>query len=245
MNGKYIQTPNFCCFGHISWYRLTSPSPLIQQPPHLSASLLICLQNHVVLWVTSRFEEGAWVMYEEFPRVQILLVLFRKKSQRPGCYCAQTFVLLLRVELASGQLGSHLALLQPFRLNVLLGRWAGGAQGPRQPCTSHLDSHPPRTPSPDFGLSSSFHLSLWYKAERNTRIRGVHTAPIPWQLWLWWPPSHISVQNPQLAWLHLSCHSPRYFSSSQLSPLLLFNSCASGMAVTVLGALSVRRGTWK
>lgn len=66
-------------------------------------------------------------MYVEYSRVQILLVLFRKKSQHPGCYCAQTFVLLLRVELA---LGPHLALFQPFYLNVLLGRWAGGTQGP-------------------------------------------------------------------------------------------------------------------
>lgn len=49
-------------------------------------------------------------MGEEYPRTQILLVRFRKKSQSPGCYCAQIFVLSSRVEPAAGP---HSALFQP------------------------------------------------------------------------------------------------------------------------------------
>lgn len=64
-------------------------------------------------------------MSEDYPRVQVLL-FFKKKPQSQGCDCAQTLLPLSTVRLAPGPPGSPLAL----HMDILLGRWAGGARGP-------------------------------------------------------------------------------------------------------------------
>lgn len=185
MNGKYIQTPIFCCFGHISHYRLTSLLPLIQQTPHLSDQFThLFAKAHFSL---SDFEiwRGSMSHVWRIPKSTNPAGVIQEKLSGPRMLlCLDVCPLIKgRVGLRASS-GSLLAL----HLNVLLGRWCTGHTSasiftPRCPST--------RTPSPDLGLSSSFSLRLWCRAEKDTRIRGVDTTPIPWQLWLWWPPSHI------------------------------------------------------
>lgn len=90
---------------------------------YLAVPPSVCQFTHqsakaIALWkASSRLEEGAMSHVWRIPKIQIRLSI-GKKSQRPECESAQTLVLLLRVELASGP-------LLVLHLNILLGRWVG------------------------------------------------------------------------------------------------------------------------
>lgn len=124
----------------------------------------------------------------------------------------------------------------PVKGRAGLCPWVGGVQGQYQPCISCFNSHPPGTLSLGFGLSSGISLWLRCKAEQNTRIRGMDTTHVQWQLWLWCHASYLrSHGSPHPRTGCKLCPSPTILSFAmivlihlKLSPPSILSSRVSG-----------------
>lgn len=177
-------------------------------------------------------------MYKEYLRVQILQVLFRKKSQ-PWLLLCPDFCLPVKGKVGLGALSGSLPALPPeFFFGKVGGRGTGSTSAlyftPQLPCTQNTQ---PRLwfelqPSSENMVQGREHQGQRGGQNPHSLSALAMTSPKPYSQ----SRSHSRPDS------NCPVIPPHQFLSTQLPPVLLFNSYASDMPVTVLGSLSAKRG---